>query len=108
MNGLCVVLAVVASMLLVACASHANKAAGGADRREKVTASGYTQEGCLLNLKLEARERNGRLLPDDVEVERNTLMLFFPFLNQEGYQCSGSFVEREKRPSGRDPFYPFD
>lgn len=108
MNGLCVVLAVVASMLLVACASYANKTAGGADRREKVTASGYTQEGCLLNLKLEAREKNVRLVPDDVEVERNTLIFLFPFLNHEGYRCSGSVVERERRPIGKDPLYPFD
>jgi hypothetical protein len=104
-----VMLIVVASMLLVACASQANKATGGgSDRPGKVTASGYTKEGCLLNLKMEARERSVRLIPDDVQVEANWLMLIFPFLNQGGYQCSGSFIERAKRPSSKDPLYPIE
>lgn len=103
------VLTVVASMLLVACASQANKEAeGGANRQGKVTASGYTKEGCLLNLKIAAREKSVRLIPDDVQVEANWLMLIFPFLNQGGYQCSGSFIERAKRPSSIDPLYPID
>ena len=111
MNRFChAVLTVVVSMFLVACASRANKAAGGGtDRPEKVvTASGHTKEGCLLNLKIEARERNVRLVPDDIQVDANWLMLIFPWLNQGGYQCSGSFVERAKRPSSKDPFYPID
>jgi len=99
-----VVLPVVASMFLVACASHANKAAVPG----RVTASGYTKEGCLLNLKVIAREKNVRLVPDDLQVEANWLMLVFPFLNQEGYRCSGGFIERESRPSSKDPLYPFD
>ena len=103
-----VALAVVASMFLVACASQTHKAAGGPDRPGKVTATGYTREGCLLNLKLAARDKNGRLVPDDVEVDANFLMLVFPFLNQEGYRCSGSYIERAKRSSVKDPLYPID
>lgn len=101
-----VVCGVVASIFLVACSSHANKAAGG--RLGTLTASGYTQAGCLLNLKQTAREKNVRLVPDDVQVEVNWLMFLFPFLNHEGYQCSGSFTEREKRSLGKDPLYPID
>ena len=103
-----VVLILVASMLLVACASQATKTAGGPNQSEKVTASGFTKEGCLLNLKLAAREKSVRLVPDDVQVETNWLILVFPFLNQGGYQCSGSFIERSKRPSSKDPLYPID
>lgn len=103
-----VVLAVVASMFLVACASRPNKAGGGPDGSGMLTASGYTKEGCLLNLKLTARERNVRLVPDDVQVEANSLMFLFPFINHEGYRCSGRFTEREKRSLGKDPIYPFD
>src|SRR5689334_2949391 len=94
-----VVLPVLASMFFVACASHANKEGPG-----RVTASGYTKEGCLLNLKLTARERNVRLVPDDFQVEDNLLMFLFPFLNHEGYRCSGSFIE--KQPLKKDPLYP--
>jgi hypothetical protein len=101
-----IMLPVVASMFLVACASHANKTAGGMAGPARVTASGYTKEGCLLNLKLTARERNVRLVPDDLQVEANLLMFVFPFLNHEGYQCSGSFTE--KQPLKKDPLYPFD
>lgn len=108
MNRFYVLIAVVASMFLVACASQTNQAAGGPDRTKRVTATGYTEGGCLLNLKLAAREKNARLLPDDVQVKSNFFLSLFPFLNQEGYHCSGSFIEREKRPSGRDPLYPID
>lgn len=104
-----VVLAAVAPLFLVACTSHVDKAAGGGpDGSRKVTANGYTKEGCLLNLKLAARERNVRLVPDDVQVETNMLMFFFPFMTEEGYHCSGSFTKREKRPSTKDPLYPID
>lgn len=99
-------LAVVASMFLLAC-SQTKKASGGPNQ-PKVTASGYTKEGCLLNLKLEARERNVRLVPDDLEVETNALIFLFPFLDQDGYRCSGSYIKREKRPSGKDPLYPIE
>jgi len=108
MKRFCAALAVVASMFLAGCASHADKAAGGSDRSAKVTASGYTKEGCLINLKMAAREKSARLIPDDVQVDANWLMLIFPFLNQESYQCSGSFIERAKRPSSKDPLYPID
>ncbi len=108
MKGFYFLLTVVALMFLVACASQTHKAAGGPDRTKIVTATGYTREGCLLNLKLAARDNNGRLVPDDVEVDSNFLMLLLPFLNQEGYRCSGSYIERPKRSSGRDPLYPVD
>ncbi|HEU5407570.1 MAG TPA: hypothetical protein VFU48_07370, partial [Nitrospira sp.] len=108
MKRFSVMLAIVAPMFLVACASHADKTAGGRDDLGRVTASGYTKEGCLLNLKLMARERNVRLVPDDLQVESNALMFLFPFLNHESYRCSGSFIERAKRPLSKDPLYPFD
>ena len=101
-------LAVVASMFLAGCASHADKTAEGSDRSARVTAAGYTKEGCLLNLKLTARERSVRLIPDGVHVEASWLMLIFPFLNQEAYRCSGSFIERVKRPTSKDPLYPME
>jgi len=101
-------LAVVASMFLAGCASHVDKTAEGSDRSARVTAAGYTKEGCLLNLKLTARERSVRLIPDGVHVEASWLMLIFPFLNQEAYRCSGSFIERVKRPTSKDPLYPME
>lgn len=103
-----VVLAVVASMFLVACAPRADKAAGGLDGRGRITASGYTKEGCLLNLKLIAREKNVRLVPDDVQTEATAFLFLLPIVNHEGYRCSASFIEREKRPSSKDPLYPID
>ena len=101
-------LAVVASMFLAGCASHVDKTAEGSDRSARVTAAGYTKEGCLLNLKLTARERSVRLIPDGVHVEASWLMLIFPFLNQEAYRCSGNFVERAKPSLVKDPLYPME
>ena len=101
------VLAVVL-LVLVACTSQTNKTVGGSNRSDKVTASGYTKEGCLLNLKLTARERSVRLVPDEVEVEANSFMFLFPFLNHEGYQCSGSFIELKKQPVVKDSLYPIN
>jgi hypothetical protein len=95
-------------MFLVACASPANKATGEPSEPGRVTATGYTKEGCLLNLKLTAREKNVRLVPDDLQVGTPWFMFLFPFLNHEGYQCSASFIEREKRPVSKDSLYPFD
>jgi hypothetical protein len=108
MKRFCATLTVVASMFLAGCASHTDKATGGPDRSARVTANGYTKEGCLLNLKLTARERSARLIPDDVQVESSWLMLIFPFLNQEAYRCSGSVIERVKRPTSKDPLYPIE
>ncbi|MDF0665139.1 MAG: hypothetical protein P0119_03585 [Nitrospira sp.] len=104
-----VVLTVVVPLFLVACTSHVDKPPGGGpDASRRITASGYSEEGCLLNLKLAAREKNVRLVPDDLQVEANILMFIFPFLNHEGYHCSASFIEREKRPLSKDPLYPFE
>ncbi len=62
----------------------------------------------MLNLKLAAREQNVRLKPDDVTLNSNILLLIFPFLNQEAYQCTGVVVERRKRLNPRDNLYPID
>ena len=102
------VCALVTLMSLVGCASQTDKATGGPDRSRRITASGHTKEGCFLNLKLEAREKNVRLVPDDVDIDSNFLLLLFPFLNQEGYRCSGSYTERPKRSLEKDPLYPID
>ncbi|MGC4096893.1 MAG: hypothetical protein QM706_07230 [Nitrospira sp.] len=103
-----VVLAVIVLLFLVACTSQANKTAEGSNRSKQVSASGYTKEGCLLNLKLTAREQSVRLVPDTVEVEGNSLMFLFPFFNHEGYRCSGNFVELRKQPLVKDSLYPIN
>ena len=87
MKSFCVVLAVVISLFLVACASQTNKPAEeGPNRPGKVTASGYSKEGCLLNLNGEdshyALAENGELL-DAFEV-----LLF---------QVYGREIDREHR-----------
>ncbi|NJL16243.1 MAG: hypothetical protein HC938_02660 [Nitrospira sp.] len=103
-----IVLSIVFLLLPVACTSLTKKAGTDSNQRDRVTASGYTKEGCLLNLKLEAREKNMRLNPEDVHVESNSLLFLFPFLNNEGYRCFGSVTEREKRIFSRDSLYPID
>ncbi len=102
------VLSLLASLLASSCASQADQAPGGASPVGRITAHGYTREGCFLNLKLAAREQNVRLKPDDVTVHSNTFLLIFPFLNQEAYQCTGVVVERQKRTTPRDGLYPID
>ena len=108
MNPVARVSCIVMSLLMSACVSQADKVAGESKPAERVTASGYTKEGCLLNLKLAAREQNVRLNPDDVTLNSNILLLIFPFLNQEGYQCSGVVVGRQKRINRLDSLYPID
>ncbi|MFO0698392.1 MAG: hypothetical protein U0236_04120 [Nitrospira sp.] len=61
-----------------------------------------------MNLKLAAREQKVRLKPDDVTIDSNMLLLMFTFLNQEGYECTGVVVERQKRLTTRDSLYPID
>lgn len=102
------VLCLAYSLFIIACAPQTKKTAGDSSQPIRVTASGYSKEGCLLNLKLEARERNMRLNPNDVEVDSNSLRFFFPFFAREGYQCSGTLTEREKRVFSRDSLYPVD
>lgn len=99
-------LGIVSSLFLVACASQTKQPVG--DPSARITATGYSQDGCLLNLKLEARQRNLRLNPEDVEVHTNWVSFFFPILNHEGYKCSASGIERDKRIFGKDPFYPVE
>ena len=102
------VLGIIASLFLSSCASQADQVSGGAGQLGKITANGYTKEGCMLNLKLAAREQRVRLNPDDVSLNSNIFLLMFPFLNQEGYQCTGVVVERQKRVTTRDNLYPVD
>jgi len=102
------VLCLAYSLFIIACAPQTKKTADGSGQPIRVTASGYSKEGCLLNLKLEARERNMRLNPNDVELDSNSLRFFFPFFAREGYRCSGSVTEREKRVFSRDSLYPVD
>lgn len=101
-------LVIVCLVFVVACTSQTKNAAGDSSQPKTVSASGYSQEGCLLNLKLEARERNMRLNPDDVQVHSSSFLFLFPFLNREGYRCSGTVTEREKRVFFRDSLYPID
>lgn len=108
MNPGVTVLCLLISLFLSSCASQVDQVPGEAGPLGKVTAKGYTREGCLLNLKLAAREQKVRLKPDNVTVDSNMLLLMFPFLNQEGYQCTGVVVERQKRVTTRDNLYPID
>ncbi len=96
------------SLFVVACTPQTKQAVGDSSQPTRVTATGYSKEGCLLNLKLEARERNMRLNPDDVQVDSKSLMLLFPFFDREGYRCSGAVTERERRIFTRDSLYPVD
>ena len=96
------------SLFVVACMPQTKQPAGDSSQPTRVTATGYSKEGCLLNLKLEARERNMRLNPDDVQVDSKALTLLFPFFDHEGYRCSGAVTEREKRIFTRDSLYPVD
>lgn len=102
------VLATVVFLILFGCTSQTKRGTADSSQPSKVTARGYSKEGCFLNLKLEARERNMRLNPDEVQVDSNPLMLFFPFFDREGYRCSGAVTEREKRIFTRDSLYPMD
>jgi len=103
-----VLLCLAYSSFVVACAPQTKQTAGDSSQLTRVTATGYSKEGCLLNLKLEARERNMRLNPDDVQIDSKSLMLLFPFFDREGYRCSGAVTEREKRIFTRDSLYPVD
>ena len=96
------------SLFVVACTPQTKQAVGDSGQPTRVTATGYSKEGCLLNLKLEARERDMRLNPDDVQVDSKSLMLLFPFFDREGYRCSGAVTERERRIFTRDSLYPVD
>lgn len=96
------------ALFVVACAPQTKQTTDNSSQPVRVNARGYSKEGCLLNLKLEARERNMRLNPDDVQVDSKSLVLLFPFFDREGYRCSGAVTEREKRIFTRDSLYPVD
>jgi hypothetical protein len=108
MNPAVRVLGLLTSLFLSSCASQTDQVSGEAGQPGKITANGYTKEGCFLNLKLAAREQRVRLNPDDVRLDSNTFLLIFPFLNQEAYRCTGVVVERQKRVTIRDNLYPID
>jgi hypothetical protein len=102
------VLCLAYSLFVVACAPQTKKTAGDSRQPLRITASGFSKEVCLLNLKLEARERNMRLIPNGVQVDSGVLRFFFPLFAREGYRCSGTITEREKRVFTRDSLYPVD
>ena len=95
------------SFLLVSCASETEKLMDNPNEPEKLSATGYTEYGCLLNLKTEAHERNVRLDPQSVTVSSSLFSSFFAILDHEGYRCSGTM--RPPRPpfmGGDTSLYP--
>ena len=74
---------------------------------ERLSATGYTDYGCLVNLKTEAHERNLRLDPQSITVSSSLFSSFFAILDHEGYQCSGA-VRPPLRPfmGGDTSLYP--
>jgi hypothetical protein len=96
------------SFTLFACAAQSNTPSGESSPSKRMTASGYTKEGCLLNLKVAAREQSMRLDPNDLDASADAVALIFPFLNREGYHCSGAVSERPKRSRIPDPLYPIN
>ena len=59
-RGLVVVL--IASLFLFSCASQNEKISSGAEQPRRISATGYTEFGCLINLKDEARQQRARQL----------------------------------------------
>ncbi len=78
------------SLFLVSCASQADRSTDNSNQPEKLSAAGYTEYGCLINLKTEAYERNLRLDPKTVTVSSSAFASLFPILDREGYRCTGS------------------
>ncbi len=84
-------LAVVASMFLAGCASHADKAAGGSDRSARVTAGGYTQR--RLSAQSEAdRAREKRTIDTRRRASGSELAhAYFPILESGSLSVLGKF-----------------
>lgn len=78
------------SCFLVSCASQVDRVTGDVHEPEKLSATGYTEYGCLINLKTEAHERNVRLDPQSITVSSSLFSSFFALLDHEGYQCAGA------------------
>ena len=95
------------SFLLVSCASEADKVTGNSNEPERLSATGYTDYGCLVNLKTEAHERNVRLDLQSITVSSSLFSSFFAVLDHEGYRCSGA-VRPPLRPfmGGDTSLYP--
>ena len=95
------------SFFLASCASETDKLKDHPNDLEKLSATGYTEYGCLINLKTEAHERNVRLDPQSISVSSGLFSSFFAILDHEGYQCSGTV--RPPRPpfmGGDTSLYP--
>lgn len=104
-RGLIAVL--VASLFMFSCASQKEKVSSGAEGPRRISATGYTEFGCLVNLKDEARQQGVRLNPNDTEIERNSFSWLFPWLDREGYQCSRSVLPPRPPAMGGDTsLYP--
>jgi hypothetical protein len=108
MKNLSMTLGLVLFLILFACAPQSDKAAPDSNQPARITASGYTKEGCLVNLKMAAHEQRMRLNPNDVTLDANSFLSFFPILNNEGYRCSAGVREPEKRFKSGDSLYPID
>jgi hypothetical protein len=108
MKNICLTLGLVHFLILCACASQGDKTAKDPNQPARLTASGYTKEGCLVNLKVAAHEQNVRLNPKDVTFDTDSFLFLFPILNHEGHRCTGGILERERRFGSKDSLYPID
>lgn len=97
------------AFFLVSCASETETLRDNPNGPEKLSATGYTEYGCLVNLKTEAHERNVRLDPKSITVNSSLFSSFFAVLDHEGYQCSG-MVRAPLRPfmGGDTSLYPIN
>lgn len=101
------IVVLVAALFMFSCASQKEKIGSGAEEPRRISATGYTEFGCLVNLKDEARQQGVRLNPNDTGVEGSSFSWFFPLLNREGYQCSGSVLPPRRPYMGGDAsLYP--
>lgn len=95
------------SFLLVSCATQPNQPPDNSNQSDRLSATGYTEYGCLINLKTEAHERNVRLDPQSITVSSRVFSSFFAVLDHEGYECTGAV--RPPRPpfmGGDTSLYP--
>lgn len=101
------VMGLVTAVFLLSCASPHDKRTSGEKQFGRLSATGYTEFGCLINLRDEARERSVRLKPNDFEVSQNMFSWLFPMVDREGYQCSGSILPPRPPTMGGDTsLYP--
>ncbi len=95
------------SLFLVSCATQADQPTTNSNQSEKLSATGYTEYGCLINLKTEAHERNVRLDLQSITVSSSVFSSLFPLMDREGYRCTGA-VRPPLRPfmGGDTSLYP--